>query len=235
MKYILLLGVFPLLLFLGLSFGEGTGIPPDESKTLGKTLPNVKLVDSNGEVFELYSLKGKPIILSPIYTHCNSACPIITDSLKKVIYKLGKPGKDFWVLSLSFDPQDSVEDLKRFSESHKIEDEGWKVVITQNREDLFKLLDAIDFRFMTLPESRDFVHPNLVVFISPDMKIRKYVYGVVFSEKDVKKALDYAMGKEDIAERLRPYLFFIGLVGFGVSSLYVLLQITQKGSIIKKR
>ncbi len=179
------------------------------------------LVDSDGKEFNLYSLKGKPIILSPIYTNCSSACPIITDSLKKVVPKLGTPGVDFWVLSLTFDPTDNLENIKAFAQKHNLDRRGWKVVMVENKEDLFKLLDAIDFRFMSIPQTKDFVHPNLVVFISPDMKIKRYVYGVVFEEKEMKKALEYAKGKLSLTEALKNYMFFIGLAGFGISTLAV--------------
>ncbi|MDQ7037822.1 MAG: SCO family protein, partial [Aquificota bacterium] len=79
-----LVPLFFLFLFSYAQTG-GTGIPPNESRTLGKQVPDVVLVDSEGEEFNLYSLKGKPVILSPIYTHCTSACPIITESLKKMV------------------------------------------------------------------------------------------------------------------------------------------------------
>jgi protein SCO1/2 len=215
----LLWGALPLFLFFNFVYSQGTGIPPNESETLGKPLPHVKLVDSYGNTFDIYELKGKPIILSPIYTHCNSACPIITDSLKKVIPKLGKPGKDFWVITFSFDPEDRVEDIRKFQQDHLIDGFGWKVVIAKDKEELFKLADAIDLRFMSL-ENRDFVHPNLLVIISPDMRIKKYIYGVVFDYRDLKKALE----EESILEKARPYLFFAGLLGFVSTSLYVLLK-----------
>lgn len=213
----------PLILFFNYTYSQGTGIPPNESRTLGKHLPHVKLVDSYGNAFEIYELKGKPIILSPIYTRCNSACPIITDSLKKVLPKLGKPGRDFWVLSLSFDPKDRIEDIRKFQENYHIDGFGWKVVIAKDKEDLFRLVDAIDFRFMTL-ENRDFVHPNLLVVISPDMRVKKYLYGVVFNYQDLKKAFE----KEGIFEIARPYMFFVGLLGFVSTSLYILLKIFKK-------
>ncbi|RMH08536.1 MAG: SCO family protein, partial [Aquificota bacterium] len=133
-------GLFALLLFLSLCFAQegSTGIPPNESRTLGKPLPDVMFVDSDGKKFNLYSLKGKPIILSPIYTNCSSACPIITDSLKKVVPKLGTPGVDFWVLSLTFDPTDNLENIKAFAQKHNLDRRGWKVVMVENKEDLFK-------------------------------------------------------------------------------------------------
>jgi len=201
----LVFGVLPFLLFFNSVYSQGTGIPPNESRTLGKLLPHVNLVDSYGNTFDIYELKGKPIILSPIYTHCNSACPIITDSLKKVIPKLRKPGEDFWVISFSFDPKDRIEDIRKFQQDHLIDGFGWKVAITKDKEDLFRLVGAIDFRFMTL-ENRDFVHPNL---------------------RDLKKALE----EESVLEKARPYLFFVGLLGFASTSLYILLKIFKKVAV----
>ncbi len=218
-------GLLSLLFFIFIAFSQegSTGIPPNEGKTLGKELPHVALIDSKGREFSLRSLKGKPLILSPIYTHCNSACPIITDSLKKVIPSLGKPGEDFWVLSLTFDPMDTQEDIQAFQEKYQLDGEGWKVVRAKSKEDLFRLLDAIDFRFMSVPKTRDFVHPNLVVFISPDMRIKKYVYGVVFEEKEMRKALEYSMGKRDLLESFKGFLFFLGLMGVSLSGLYLVI------------
>lgn len=218
-------GLLALLFLFVFAFSEqaSTGIPPNEGRTLGKELPNVLLVDSTGREFNLHSLKGKPVILSPIYTRCNSACPIITDSLKKVIPALGKPGEDFWVLSFTFDPSDTLKDIKAFQEKYGLDGYGWKVVMAKSKEDLFKLVDAIDFRFMSVPETRDFIHPNLVVFISPDMKIKRYVYGVVFKEKEMRKALEYSMGKMDPLESFRRFLFFAGLMGVSLSGLYLVI------------
>ncbi len=219
-------GLVALLFLINLSLSReaSTGIPPNERRTLGKELPDVLLVDSLGREFNLHTLKGKPIILSPIYTHCNSACPIITDSLKKVVPALGKPGEDFWVLSFTFDPLDGQEDIVAFQEKYGLDGEGWKVVRAKTKEDLFKLVDAIDFRFMSIPETRDFVHPNLVVFISPDMKVKKYVYGVVFDEKEMAKALQYSLGARDLLEDFRSFLFFFGLLGLSLSGLYLVIS-----------
>ena len=225
-RLVLFLGLLPLF-FISIAYaeGSGTGIPPNESRTLNKPVPNVKLVDHRGKVFYLYELKGKPVIISPIYTHCQSACPLITDSLKEVVYKLGSPGKDFWVISLTFDPQDTEEDLKKFREEKGITTEGWIVARAYSREDLFKLLDTIDFRFMSIQGSRDFVHPNLIVFLSPDMVLKKYLYGVSFEFMEMEKALRYANGEVDLIETLRPYLFFLGLLGFVMSVLFLLLKL----------
>ena len=219
-------GLLDLLFFLTAFSQEGsTGIPPNEGKTLGKPLPNVRLINSYGEEFDLYSLKGKPIILSPIYTNCSSACPIITDSLKKALP--GRPGEDFWVISLTFDPTDRLKNIKDFQEKHGLDGKGWIVAMVKSKEDLFRLLDAIDFRFMSIPESKDFVHPNLLVFISPDMKIKRYVYGVVFDKKELEEALDYAKGKAPLWEKVQRFLFFIALLGLILTGIYTVITLAR--------
>ncbi len=232
-RLVLFLGLLPLLFIIPTSVkaqNSGTGIPPNESRTLNKPLPNVKLVDHTGKVFNIYELRGKPLIISPIYTHCQSACPLITDSLKSAIYKLGTPGKDFFVVSFTFDPEDKIDDLKKFRIEKNIYDDGWLTVKAYSKEDLFKLVDALDFRFMTVYETRDFIHPNLVAFISSDLVLKKYVYGVVFKEEDLEKALRYTKGEVSIAEYLRPYIFFISLVGIIAISLFILVKLFSRSS-----
>lgn len=217
------------LLFLSFSipFAQtgGTGIPPNESRTLGKPVPDVTLLDSEGREFHLYELKGKPVILSPIYTHCTSACPIITESLKDTVKLFGKPGEDFYVLSLTFDPKDTVQDLREFRKKHKLGG-GWKVVLVKDKSQLFKLLDAIDFRFATLP-NREFVHPNLIVFLDKDMVIRKYLYGVTFDKLEFANALRIARGEIALPEKFRGHLFLVGMLGFVGTVVFTVVRISR--------
>jgi len=66
-----------------------------------------------------------------------------------------------------------------------------------------------------------------LVVISPDMRVKRYIYGVVFDYRDLKKALE----EESILEKARPYLFFVGLIGFASTSLYILLKIFKKVAV----
>ncbi len=228
MRFLAPLVSFLLSFLLSLSQAQtgSTGIPPNESRTLGTQVPDVTLTDSEGREFRLYELKGKPVILSPIYTNCTSACPIITESLKRTVKLLGKPGKDFYILTLTFDPKDTVEDLKKFKEKHKLNGEGWKVVLVKDKSELFKLLDAIDFRFATLP-NRVFVHPNLIVFLDRNMIIRKYMYGVTFDKLEFTNALRIAEGKIALPEKFRGHLFLVGMLGFTGTLLYLIVRLSR--------
>ena len=216
------------LLFLFLfSFSQtgGTGIPPNESRTIGNKVPDIVLISSEGEEFNLYSLKGKPVILSPIYTHCASACPIITESLKRTVKLFGEPGRDFYVLTFTFDPKDELSDLRKFKKEHSLPP-GWKVALVKDRGQLFELLDAIDFRFATLP-NRQFVHPNLIVFLDKDLVIRKYMYGVTFDKLEFANALRIARGEVALPEKFRGHLFLVGMLGVVGTMIFLIVRLSK--------
>ncbi len=217
-----------LLLLLSFLFAQtgSTGIPPNEAKTLDTYVPgDITLVDTEGHEFKLSDLKGKPIVLSPIYTTCKASCPIITKNLKKVIPEVGTPGKDFWVISFTFNPKDTIEDIKRFKREYGLNTPGWIVAKAKTKEDLFRLLDAIDFRFMTAGE--DFIHPNIVVILSPELQIKKYFYGVTYDKYELINALRYAKGELALPDKFRSYLFIIGLFGVVVTSIYILYTLNK--------
>lgn len=180
------------------------GIPPDESRTFGTIAPNTPLIDAQGRKFHLHDLKGKPVILSPIYARCPSACVAIGNSLQKVLPQVGVPGRDFWVLSLTFDPKEGLSHIQAYQRRHRMDGYGWRAVYAENSIALFELLDAIDFRFTYISEAiKD--HPNFLVVLSPEMEIRAYVYGTEYDPAAVRKALRIARGELTLWERWRDY------------------------------
>ncbi|MBI4687765.1 MAG: SCO family protein [Nitrospirae bacterium] len=159
---------------------------PDEKLTLGKSIPNAKLFDSKGHEFFIKDITaGKPLVISFIYTRCLTACLVITDALNEVVTKAGGLGKDFKVLTLSFDPMDMVHDLDKFKRQWRLNEESW-IVAAGEKEEVKKILDAVQFRYVYDMASREFLHPNFIVILTPNGKISRYLYGVSPREKDFK-------------------------------------------------
>jgi len=146
-------GIFNLLLLLVL-LSWANELLPDEKKTIGTYVPDVSLEDSDGRVFSIKGL-NKVVVLNTIYTRCTSACPLMTQGLKKAIKNRSK---DLVVLSLTFDPKDGLEDLRRFREVHNLP-ENWYVVRSKEAE---KLLRAIDYRYRYNEKLGEFDNPNLM-------------------------------------------------------------------------
>jgi protein SCO1/2 len=197
-------------------------IPPNQERTLNTVVPNIRLVDAVGREFRLHDLRGKPIIISPIYVGCPSACIAITRSLQQVLPQVGTPGKDFWVLSLTFHPKEREKAIQQFQHAYRLDGTGWRVVYARTEQELFQLLDALDFRFRYV-NTRVYDHPNVVVFLSPDMRIRYYAEGTTYTADQIRTGLRWARGELTLLERLEQALLPLGimlLIGGTLLSLY---------------
>jgi len=227
--------VFALLLFAtlrGHSAGAQTALPPDESRTLGVPVADAVFVDAQGSALAVRSLAGRPVVVSPIFTRCHHTCPTITASLKRAVARVGVPGEDFEVLSVSFDVSDTPEDLARYRARMDLP-EAWKLARADG-EALLPFLDSIDFRFISSPDG-GFTHPNLVVVLSPELTVSKYLYGTAFEPDDLRAALALARGEGSALHRFAPYLFAVGVPGALLAAFAVALLISRARGTPSKR
>ncbi len=92
------------------------------------------LTDQDGQTHRFYSdlLQGRVVLINVIFTHCPSACPMMTERLKLVRKHVGDDfGRDVYFLSLSVDPtRDTPEALKRFAERHNVDSPGWRFLVS---------------------------------------------------------------------------------------------------------
>ncbi|GAB6065247.1 SCO family protein [Aquifex pyrophilus] len=161
----------------------------DEKKYLGNFVPDVNVILENGKNTNLYSLiKGKPTILLLSYYTCGGTCPVRVDNLNKLIKETGLKDRDFIVLNLSFDEKDNLETLKKFKEIHGPFTKQWVFGLIK-KEEIRKLTDSVGFRFFFVERDKTFVHPNVYIFLSPEGRITRYLYGVKPSEMDIRIAL----------------------------------------------
>ncbi|MFN7017779.1 MAG: SCO family protein [Fimbriimonadales bacterium] len=203
----------------------GQGIPPNLSRTLGTTPPDVLFVDTQGKVFRLSDLKGKPIILSPIYARCPSACIVISRSVKKALEQLKLPDDAYTVLTFTFDPKEGRIEMAAFQRTHGLNHPNWRVAYVPDDHALFNLLDAIDFRFTYVSEQvKD--HPNLLVFLDKEGVIRHYEFGLEFTPEQLERGLRIARGEYTLWERVSDWIFPIG--AFGVLATGAWLMRTRK-------
>lgn len=77
---------------------------------LGALLPE-KMVfrDEKGRSLDLKAAVNKPTIIAPVYLGCVHACPMLLTGLAEVLGKIDllKPGRDFQVMTFSFDDKDT--------------------------------------------------------------------------------------------------------------------------------
>ncbi|RMD57632.1 MAG: SCO family protein, partial [Nitrospirae bacterium] len=170
----------------------------DEEKFLGKSVPmDVTFTDENGVTMKLGDLfnKGKPLVLNLIYYNCPASCKPLAEGLASALAKINMEiGRDYNVLTLSINEKEGAEDAKKFHQAliDKIKkmpkgSEHW-IFATTTKENIKKLTGAVGYRFFFSEQDKAFVHPNVYIFLSPEGKITRYIFGLYPLDFDIKLA-----------------------------------------------
>jgi protein SCO1/2 len=166
---------------------------------LGQYIPaGAAFVDEHGNRVDLKNSINKPTIIAPVYLSCMHECPMLLTGLAEVLGKLElvKPGRDFQVITLSFDEHDKPAlalDKKRNylkAVGKPFPPEAW-MFLTGDETSIRKFTDSIGFKFQR-DSDHDFSHPITLVVIAPGGKIVRYLEGVSFLPFEVTMALNEA-------------------------------------------
>ncbi len=168
----------------------------DEASYLGAPMPkDLPLVDSQGNRFLLGEMLGKPVILLFSYYACGGSCPIMNNLLKQALDKTGrfKLGKDFHVLTVSFDKHDTPGTMQTFLQENDLsatDSPGWRHAILQHKESDLEILTAsVGYKFFWSRADEVFLHPNALVFLTPQGRVARYLYGTSLTPDNIEKAL----------------------------------------------
>ncbi|HOZ83850.1 MAG TPA: SCO family protein [Niabella sp.] len=162
---------------------------PEEKNFLSQQAANIPVVDATGNRFKLYDLLGnKPIILSPIYTKCRTLCGLISHGVYSAIKNVEGLGKDFKVLSFSFDSSDTQEDLSFYEDRWKMDGQYWKT-ISASQDNIEKLMQSIGYEYDYIEPTKEFNHPSILIVLTPSGKISRYIYGLDPDKKDIELAV----------------------------------------------
>jgi protein SCO1 len=115
----------------------------------------------------------------------------VEGSLKAISFD---PGKEFDVLTVSFDPKDTPESatekkaqmLKRYK--HPGAAENWHF-LTGPQESIDALTRAVGFQYQYDKDSNQFAHTAGLIILTSEGKIAQYYYGVEFPPRDVRLGL----------------------------------------------
>jgi protein SCO1/2 len=196
-----LLGLILLLLPIPSIGHESTATKADVAidEKLGQYVPgDAEFVDENNRRVSLKDATAKPTIIAPVYLGCTHACPLLLSGLAQVLGKLDMitPGKDFNVITLSFDDKDTPQIAREKKRNYMkaigkpFPDEAWKF-LTGDEANIRKFTDSIGFKFQKDGE-HDFSHPVTLVILAPGGKIVRYIEGVTFLPFEVTMALTEA-------------------------------------------
>jgi protein SCO1/2 len=173
---------------------DGVGV----TEKLGDSIPlSLNFRNEQGEEVALadYFQSGRPVILNFVYYNCPMLCSVLLESFTKSMKEMEwTAGSQFDVLTISF----SATETPELASSQKIRyletlgrpeaAEGWHFM-TGSQENIFQLADAVGFGFKWVEETQDYAHPAALIFLSGEGKVTRYIHGMNYPPKDLRKAL----------------------------------------------
>ena len=85
--------------------------------------PNFQLTDQQGKTVSLAQFRGKPVVVTFMYTHCPDVCPLTAERLHSTMLKLGNQAQNVGILAVSTDPKrDTAAEALKFSQAHNMQD-----------------------------------------------------------------------------------------------------------------
>jgi protein SCO1 len=160
----------------------------------------VKLVNEAGDTVLLKDVLTKPAILNLVYFQCAGTCSPLMWGISKFIDGMDlKLGKDYEVLTISFDPSERInlgvkKKASYISTMQKKEDaKNWFFFVSDSAN-IARLTQSVGFSYQKINDQ--FVHPTGLIALASDGKIVRYLRGIEFLPFDIKITLvEAAKGK----------------------------------------
>lgn len=151
----------------------------------------------------------RPVLLNLVYHSCPSFCSLVLDGTVAVLAQQAwTVGKEFTVLTVSIDPRDTpeaaTERRRRALRSYGRDaaEDGWHFLVADESLTDHELLssfgaypsaerlaDAVGFRYQWMPRQRQYAHPGVIMLLTSDGRVARYLYGLEYPVNDVRLGL----------------------------------------------
>lgn len=165
-----------------------------EEKLNQQVAGDVTLINQQGEKEKLKNLIDKPTILNLVYYECPGICSPLMNGIADFVEQLQMEiGKDYQVLTVSFDPTEGTELASRKHTNHMkmidrdIDETGW-TFYTADSVAIERLTNSVGFKYMKTSDEL-YAHSSTLVVLSPKGKITRYLNGTYFLPFEVKMSL----------------------------------------------
>lgn len=200
---------FSLLLFIGSMFSGSAQSTINPAATdddveigivehLNEFIPDsILLINEQGEQVWLADLLDKPTVLNFVYYRCPGICSPLMEAVAGVMDKADVvPGQDYQVLTISFDPGETIDlgirkktnYLNLMNNADKVEaaQTGWRFFVSDSAS-IAKATQATGFKY--IKTGNDYTHAASLIVLSPEGKITRYLNGLYFLPFEWKMAV----------------------------------------------
>jgi protein SCO1/2 len=156
--------------------------------------------DETGQTVRLGDYFGKrPVVVSLVYYKCPKLCNLVLNGLVGGLKTLPfTVGKEFDVVTVSFDPRESAADAAAKKEVVRHDygrpgdaasfAAGWHF-LTGDKASIDALANAVGFKYAFDTASNQYAHASGVMVATPQGKLSHYFYGIEYAPRDLKFGL----------------------------------------------
>src|SRR5262249_44386242 len=151
---------------------------------------DIPFVDERGRGVRLGDYFGaRPVVLALVYYDCPMLCTQVLNSLASTLNVLAlNPGKDFEVVTVSFDPREKpalaaakkTSYLTRYNRPGAAD--GWHF-LTGDQGSIDRLTKAVGFRYVWDSGLKQFAHPTGITVLTPQGRLARYLFGIEYGPR----------------------------------------------------
>jgi len=141
----------------------------------------------------------RPVMLALVYFKCGMLCPQVLHGMAQALEQTGfHAGKEYEVVIASIDPSDTPADTaepkQRFVSALDSPDAAAHVhFLTGQQQSITDLATATGFHYVRVPgpdgKMDQFAHSSVIMIVTPDGRMSKYLSGVEYQPRDVRLAV----------------------------------------------
>lgn len=148
---------------------------------IGRRVADHALTDHNGRPLNLAELRGRPLVISLIFTSCATVCPITTEHLRDAVVEARRSlgSESFTVLTFGFDAgRDRPAQLAAFADTHRLDGIGGWLLASADGATTEALLQDLGFSWRAAAGGFD--HVTQTTILDGEGRIYRQVYGETF-------------------------------------------------------
>ncbi len=171
------------------AFDKGSALKISQA-AIGRTLTGYTLRDRRGKPVKLTDFRGKPLVISLIYTSCFHICPATTQSLARATKAVRSAvGKDtFSVVTIGFDAlHDTPERMRGYARQQGVANEHNWDFLSADKATITRLASNMGFIFK--PSPKGFDHLIQTTVVDKQGRIYRQIYGMDFDPSTLTEAM----------------------------------------------
>lgn len=132
--------------------------------------PPLRLLDQSGAVFDLHSLRGRPVYLTFAYGHCATVCPLLVEAMRKA--SAGYPGEPPPSVVVTLDPwRDTPSSLPGLAREWSLDRARGGILLSGPAADVVAAAEAYEVGFARDERTGEITHAGMVIVLDAEGRI----------------------------------------------------------------